>query len=53
MASTEGRVPDGGRPEPAPAGDLPRLAVSWLVVGVPLVYGVVETVRAILPLFGY
>ncbi|MFD0690656.1 MFS transporter small subunit [Actinomadura fibrosa] len=48
MAHTE---PAG--PEPEAAGsDVPRLVVSWLIVGVPLVYGVVETIRAILPLFG-
>lgn len=42
------------QPHEAPAtGTLPRLIVSWLVVGVPLAYGVVETVRAILPLFGH
>lgn len=30
----------------------PRLAVSWLIVGIPLVYGVFQAVRSILPLFG-
>ncbi|MGI5208536.1 MFS transporter small subunit [Spirillospora sp. CA-108201] len=35
-----------------PDRTVPRLVVSWSVVGIPLIYGVVETVRAILPLFG-
>ena len=39
--------------EPAEqGGQLPRLVLSWLVVGVPLVYGVVEAVKSTLPLFG-
>ncbi|HEY8479880.1 MAG TPA: hypothetical protein VIL71_08640 [Spirillospora sp.] len=29
-----------------------RLTISWIIVGVPLAYGVVETVRAVVPLFG-
>ncbi|MES9608632.1 MULTISPECIES: MFS transporter small subunit [Actinomadura] len=41
-------TPDESPPDRAAA----RLAVSWSVVGIPLIYGVVETVRAILPLFG-
>ncbi|GAA2300280.1 hypothetical protein AB0C84_30980 [Actinomadura sp. NPDC048955] len=47
MAST----PDES-PSAAPDRAVPRLVVSWSIVGVPLIYGVVETVRAILPLFG-
>jgi hypothetical protein len=49
MASTEGRAPEETRTDP----DLPRLVVSWTVVGIPLIYVVVETIRAILPLFGH
>lgn len=35
-----------------PAAQTPRLVVSWLIVGVPLAYGVYQTIRSILPLFG-
>lgn len=42
--------PQGGA-APAPS-HTPRLVASWLVVGVPLAYGIVQTVRNILPLFG-
>ena len=28
-----------------------RLAAAWTLVGVPLAYGIVETVRKALPLF--
>ncbi len=30
----------------------PRLVASWLIVGIPLVYGIFQTVRNIIPLFG-
>jgi hypothetical protein len=30
----------------------PRLVVSWLIVLTPLAYGVIQTVKSILPLFG-
>ncbi len=49
MASTEGRAPNEARTDP----DVPRLVISWSIVGIPLIYGVVETIRAILPLFGH
>ncbi|WP_165968843.1 hypothetical protein [Actinomadura sp. KC06] len=52
MAPTEGRTPNDGGPDAASAGGLPRLVISWSIVGLPLLYGVVETIRAILPLFG-
>ncbi len=29
-----------------------RIATAWAVVGIPLAYGLVETVRKALPLFG-
>lgn len=41
----------------ASAGDAahnqtPRLVVSWLVVGLPLAYGIWQTINKTLPLFG-
>lgn len=30
----------------------PRLVISWLIVGIPLIYGVFQAIRSILPLFG-
>ncbi|MGI8627407.1 MAG: MFS transporter small subunit [Geodermatophilaceae bacterium] len=30
----------------------PRLVASWLIVGVPLAYGIYQTVSKTLPLFG-
>ncbi|WP_260190767.1 MFS transporter small subunit [Actinophytocola gossypii] len=36
----------------APANQTIRLVVSWLVVGIPLVYALYQTIRSILPLFG-
>lgn len=36
----------------APAGQTARLVVSWLIVGVPLVYALYQTIKSILPLFG-
>lgn len=30
----------------------PRLVVSWLIVGLPLVYGIYQTISRTLPLFG-
>ncbi len=35
-----------------PAGQTARLVVSWLIVLTPLAYGVFQTVKSILPLFG-
>ncbi|GAB4083852.1 hypothetical protein GCM10028784_04820 [Myceligenerans cantabricum] len=29
----------------------PRLVLTWLVVGIPLVYGLSQTVRGVVPLF--
>ena len=29
-----------------------RLAISWLVVGIPIVYGLYMTIKSVLPLFG-
>jgi hypothetical protein len=37
----------------APAGtQTARLVVSWLVVGIPLAYGLYQTIKSVLPLFG-
>ena len=44
--------PEQPTPEPEAAPGTARLATAWLVVGVPLAYGLIETVRASLPLFG-
>lgn len=49
--SEPGREAEAG-PGTAAATDTPRLAISWLIVGVPLAYGFIETIRAVLPLFG-
>lgn len=35
-----------------PAKQQPRLVASWLIVGIPLAYGLFQTIRSILPLFG-
>jgi hypothetical protein len=29
-----------------------RLTVSWLVVGIPIAYGLYMTIKSVLPLFG-
>jgi hypothetical protein len=56
MTSNDDRVPD--RAGPANDGPVavshqtPRLVASWLVVGVPLVYGIYQTISKTLPLFG-
>lgn len=40
-------------PEPtAAAGPSARLIVSWLIVGIPLIYALYQTIKSILPLFG-
>jgi hypothetical protein len=33
-------------------GQTPRLVISWLVVGIPIVYALYQTIKSILPLFG-
>ena len=30
----------------------PRLVISWLVVGIPIVYALYQTIKSVLPLFG-
>ncbi|WP_269844624.1 MFS transporter small subunit [Actinophytocola xanthii] len=36
----------------ASGGQTARLVVSWVIVGVPLVYALYQTIKSILPLFG-
>lgn len=36
----------------APTGQTARLVVSWLIVGIPLIYALYQTIKSILPLFG-
>ncbi|MFC4857646.1 MFS transporter small subunit [Actinophytocola glycyrrhizae] len=38
--------------EPETTDQTARLVISWLVVGIPIVYALYQTVRSILPLFG-
>jgi hypothetical protein len=33
-------------------GQTGRLVISWLVVGIPIVYALYQTIKSILPLFG-
>jgi hypothetical protein len=41
-----------GRPAPEPTSNqVPRLVVTWLVVTVPLVYGLFQTIKGVVPLF--
>jgi hypothetical protein len=37
-------------PEPT-SNQVPRLIVTWLVVTVPLAYGLFQTIRSVIPLF--
>lgn len=37
-----------GRPAP---NQVPRLIVTWLVVTVPLAYGLAQTIKGVIPLF--
>ncbi|MEV0891183.1 hypothetical protein [Promicromonospora sp. MEB111] len=34
-----------------PPNQVPRLVATWLVVTVPLAYGLFQTVRSVIPLF--
>ncbi|WP_419703693.1 MFS transporter small subunit [Promicromonospora sp. NFX87] len=41
-----------GGPAPEPTSNqVPRLVITWLVVTVPLAYGLFQTVRSVIPLF--
>ncbi len=44
MSSNEERAPVSNQ--------VPRLVVSWLIVGLPLAYGIFQTISKTLPLFG-
>jgi hypothetical protein len=33
-------------------GQNARLVISWLIVGIPIVYALYQTIKSILPLFG-
>jgi hypothetical protein len=40
------------QPTPEPTSNqVPRLVVTWLVVTVPLAYGLFQTIRSVIPLF--
>jgi hypothetical protein len=39
-------------PTAEPTSASPRLVIAWLVVGIPLVYGLYMTIKSVLPLFG-
>ena len=41
-----------GSDSPTPAGQTSRLVISGLIVGIPLAYGVFQTIKTVLPLFG-
>jgi hypothetical protein len=44
----------GASPEPTAGqtpNQVPRLVITWLVVTVPLAYGLFQTVRSVIPLF--
>lgn len=36
----------------APRSQAVRLVVSWLIVSVPLVYALIQTIISVIPLFG-
>jgi len=48
----EMNVPTTRQDVPTSTGHATRLAISWLIVGAPLVYGVFEAIKSIRPLFG-
>ncbi len=33
-------------------GQTTRLVISWLIVGIPIVYALYQTIKSIVPLFG-
>ena len=56
MSSNDDRVPDPEGPandgSAAVGSQTPRLVISWLIVGLPLAYGIFQTISKTLPLFG-
>lgn len=52
MTMPEQTTTQAGRPAPEPASNqVPRLVITWLVVTVPLAYGLFQTIRSVIPLF--
>jgi hypothetical protein len=49
---TDGGAGHAGTDVPAGGSQTPRLVASWLVVGLPLAYGIYQTISRTLPLFG-
>lgn len=45
-------MPTTRQDPPTSTSHATRLAISWVIVGAPLVYGVFQAIRTILPLFG-
>jgi hypothetical protein len=33
-------------------GQTARLVISWLIVGIPIVYALYQTIKSVIPLFG-
>jgi hypothetical protein len=33
-------------------GQTARLVISWLIVGIPIIYALYQTIKSIVPLFG-
>jgi hypothetical protein len=33
-------------------GQTARLVISWLIVGIPIVYALYQTIKSVVPLFG-
>lgn len=38
-------------PQPT-GGQTPRLVISWVLVGIILIYALYQTIKSVLPLFG-
>ena len=52
MTMPEQTATQAGRPTPEPTSNqVPRLVVTWLVVMVPLAYGLFQTIKSVVPLF--
>ena len=50
MTMPEQTPEPGSRPEQS-SNQVGRLVVTWLVVTIPLAYGLFQTVRSVIPLF--
>ena len=52
MTMPEQTATEAQRPTPEPTSNqVPRLVVTWLVVTVPLAYGLFQTIKGVIPLF--